>query len=139
MSLFCVLGSWPSFLCTYILPNFTDEEKGAQRSSVTGRAAFCPVPKPMCLTTRVSCLLLHCSRYSDKRVPAGLIQTTRNFKKSLFASVIHYSWDLFVFFRLILKISLHFMSVLQSRVWKDETAAWEPENQGGQKQVEVKN
>ena len=72
-------------------------------------------------------------------VPAGLIQTTRNLKKSLFASVIHYSWDLFVFFRLILKISLHFMSVLQSRVWKDETAAWEPENQGGKKQVEVKN
>ena len=32
------------------------------------------------------------------------------------------------------------MSVLQSRVWKDETAAWEPENQGGKKkQVEVKN
>lgn len=25
------------------------------------------------------------------------------------------------------------MSVLQSRVWKDETAAWEPENQGGKK------
>ena len=31
------------------------------------------------------------------------------------------------------------MSVLQSRVWKNETAAWEPENQGGKKQVEVKN
>ena len=63
-------------------------------------------------------------------VPVGLIQTTRNLKKFLFASVIHYSWDLFVLFRLILKINLHFVNVLQSRMWMDETAAWEPENQG---------
>ena len=46
-SLLCP-GSWPSFLCTYILLNFTEEEKGAQRSSVTGRAVFlCSAKAPL--------------------------------------------------------------------------------------------